>query len=352
MYKKSSRFAQSMLVVMLTSIRLVYAESPGEQASDQFFFVPDAYTQINITLDDMRLMEPEPLEDLWYSTRGDEETPLSIWRLLVGNFFAAQDYERTLETLDSAARALGELPIEFMRVRAMCHEAQQNWPQAAEAWHTLVEKTPDDPVPSLRAIYCRLHMGQNQEALQALRHLTRRLPREPGPYHVLGALYWLGGDTSLAWRSLARAVRLPGVEPDTFIFLAWIAAQDGDHEEAVGWLRRGLPGLPHPKQQQVLQWAVFDALKHHDLFPDMLAQLDITLEDGEEEEAPHDRPKQTGVVHTETTQPPVFSVGLNLELNLRPESDDDTAQELPADTPGLHLRPPASTGEVIIQPEE
>jgi len=312
------------------------------------FFLPEAYTHVLVEVPDVRRLDPETLEDLWYSTIGDEKTPLPIWRLLIGNYFSLQELDRTLETIELAETSLGELPIEFLWVRAVCTEAREDWAAAALAWQAITVAEPESALPALRLAFCLLQMERAQDAFNLLRRLALRMPAEPGPHHILGSLFWMQNERRLAWRSLARAATSPNTAPDTFVFLAWIAAKDHDLEESIGWLNRALAGLSPEKQIEILRIPVFRALDDHDLFQSLLAGLNLPADLSLEAAEPNIKAARTGALETHFHENISTLPGVSLGLTLRPDAGSPETVDLPAspEESGLFLRPRPASMEV------
>lgn len=246
----------------------------NEQNLPPFVF-PPALNKVDFTLPEMESRSSAELQLLWEDALDDPETDGAAWEHLALQYFLQDRFDRVLEAAQRAGPKTS-LSITLQRVLAMTYEAEGDWEQAYRQWSIVHGADPEDSVPPLRMAVAKLHLNEGAVALQFLRERVAHRPNQPTALHLLGALYWLDSQPRMAWRSLARAAATGRASPETFLFLAWISVQDGEHNEATGWLRRALTDQPPVEQARMAALSHFDALRDHPSYEYLLSDLGLS----------------------------------------------------------------------------
>lgn len=328
------------------------AAAPPSDVSHSFIF-PDALQVVRLSFSDIPPDGPSR-KKLWEEAELDPDSLPETWRKLAIGSYADSDFPRVLQSLDQYEQRTEEMPDDLVWLRALALEGQGQWDEAIAAWEQAQQQKPDDPLSGIRISFCLMMAERGPDAFQTLRQWALRFPHDTTIHHMLGMMYWMQGNARDAWRALARVAATEHPPKESLLFLSWITLQQGDVEEAIGWMRRALSGAAPPWQAETLFDPAFAELRTSPLFEELRAELDLT------EDMIPARPVEAsiaqagGTVRTEIVEKKQYQLPESLQVHVRlqdveKEEADADGRVLEDDTNGiLRLRPSARPSAISL----
>lgn len=280
------------------------------------FIFPDALHVVQLSFSDIPPDGPSR-KKLWEEAALDPQSLPETWRTLAIGSYADSDFPRVLQALDQYEQRTEEMPDDLVWLRALAWEGLSQWDEAIAAWRQAQQQKPDDPLSGIRISYCLMMANRGPDAFETLRQWALRFPHDTTIHHMLGMMYWMQGNARDAWRALARVAATDHPPKESLLFLSWITLQQGDVEEAIGWMRRALSGAAPSWQAATLFDPAFAGLRTSPLFADVRAEFDLT------EDLISARPVEAsivqagGTVRTEMVENKSYPLPESLQVHVR-----------------------------------
>lgn len=326
--------SRKRLAVLLAALSLFGVERAlAEMRELPVFLLPTQAFDIRIDppVRDGALSQSDLLVQLMDS-RENPDTPVSDWLDLGLKLAVRGEMEKAVYCLN-IVREQDEslLPPDGWTILALYDEEQGAWDNALRGWYRLAEAAPQNATAWMRAGLCHLRLGDFDRAYRLFAQLHHRQPRESLNLHMMGVTRYLMGEGSRAWREFARAAVTGTPYSETHLMLAYLSTQSGDVEEAIGWLRLALDGLPREQRARYARLPHFEALRGQPHYMALLEDFQIAAPDARSEhEADHELEWPASRRAEPGSQP---LEELWVDIRLRPT--DEPEADPPATGPGL-----------------